>query len=250
MKIAIVTGASSGMGREFVKLIDSTLKSIDEIWVVARRMDRLEELQAEVELPLVPFDLDLAEPDSMYILEQALKDRTPQIKMLINCAGYGKIGHYDEIPVEDVLGMVDVNCRALTAMTYAALPYMAENSRIVQMASSAAFLPQPGFAVYAASKSYVLSFSRAMNEELKCRDITVTAVCPGPVKTEFFDIAEEMGEVALYKRLVMAEPKKVVKKAFEDALKKKSVSVYGLPMKGFAVLSKLLPQDWILKFIA
>lgn len=249
MRIAIVTGASSGMGREFVKLIDRTLRSIDEIWVIARRIERLEELAEETEIPLVPFDLDLEEPDSIYIVEQALKEKNPQVKMLINCAGFGKIGDCEEVSMDMALGMVNVNCRALTAMTYAVIPYMAENSRIIQLASSAAFLPQPRFAVYAATKSYVLSFSRALNEELKSRNIAVTAVCPGPVKTEFFDIAEETGEVALYKKLVMADPVKVVEQAFEDSLKRKSVSVYGMPMKAFSVLCKLFPHEWILKFL-
>lgn len=249
MRIAIVTGASSGLGREFVKLIDRTLKSIDEIWVIARRMERMEELADEVETPLVPFDLDLEMPDSMYIIEQALKDRNPRIKMLVNCAGFGKIGDCEDISMDMLLGMVNVNCRALTAMTYAAIPYMAENSRIIQLASSAAFLPQPRFAVYAATKSYVLSFSRALNEELKSRNIAVTAVCPGPTKTEFFNIAEETGEVALYKKLVMADPVKVVRQAFLDSLKRKSVSVYGVPMKLFFVVSKVVPHEWILKFL-
>lgn len=249
MKIAIVTGASSGMGREFVRLMDEKLKSLDEIWVVARRMERLEELAQEVEVPLVPFELDLEEPDSIYFIEQALKEKKPKVKMLVNCAGFGKIGDCEEISMDMALGMVNVNCRALTAVTYAAIPYMAENSRIIQLASFAAFLPQPRFAVYAATKSYVLSFSRALNEELKSRNIAVTAVCPGPVKTEFFDIAEETGKIAFYKRFVMANPVKVVNQAFEDSIKRKSVSVYGMPMRILRVLCKILPHEWILKFL-
>lgn len=249
MKIAIVTGASSGLGREFVRLMDKNLKSIDEIWVIARRMERLKELKEEVRIPLVPFELDLEQKDWIQPIEEALKEKKPQVKMLVNCAGFGKIGDWDKIPLEQEVGMIDVNCRALTAMTYLTIPYMAENSRIIQLASSAAFLPQPRFAVYAATKSYVLSFSQALNEELKGSGIAVTAVCPGPVRTEFFDIAEETGEVALYKKLVMADPAKVVRKAFRDSLQRRSVSVYGGIMKGFYWICKMIPHTWILRFL-
>lgn len=249
MKIAIVTGASSGLGREFVRLIAQKLNTVEEIWVVARRTERLKELEKEVKVPLIPFGLDLEKEDWMGFMEQALKERQPKVKMLVNCAGFGKIGEFDQVSLQQVVGMVDVNCRALTAMTYLVLPYMAENSRIIQLASAAAFLPQPQFSVYAATKSYVLSFSRALYEEVKGRGIAVTAVCPGPVQTEFFSIAEEKGEIALYKKLVMADPKKVVRKAFRDSLQRKSVSVYGGVMKGFSWICKILPHEWILRFL-
>ena len=123
------------------------------------------------------------------------------------------------------------------------------DKQIIQMASSAAFMPQPGFAVYAASKSYVLSFSRALGCELKERDISVTAVCPGPVKTEFFDIAETYEAVRLYKKLTMAKADKVVYQALVDAKHGRSVSVYGPLMKGFRVLAKFLPADFMMMFV-
>ena len=145
--------------------------------------------------------------------------------------------------------MVDINCRALTAVTHIVLPYITKKGQIIQMASSAAFMPQPGFAVYAASKSYVLSFSRALGCELKGRDISVTAVCPGPVKTEFFDIAETYEAVRLYKKLTMAKADKVVYQALVDAKHGRSVSVYGPLMKGFRVLAKFLPADFMMMFV-
>ena len=123
------------------------------------------------------------------------------------------------------------------------------DKQIIQMASSAAFMPQPGFAVYAASKSYVLSFSRALGCELKGRDISVTAVCPGPVKTEFFDIAETTGKIPLYKRLVMANPKRVVRLAIMDAAVGKNISIYGITMKAFFLLCKILPHSLILRLM-
>ena len=123
---------------------------------------------------------------------------------------------------------------------------MTKNSRILQFASAAAFLPQPGFAIYAATKAFVLSYSRALSMELKRRQIYVTAVCPGPVKTEFFAIAETTGKIPLYKRLAMADPKRVVKKALRDSMMGKPVSVYGPLMKAFWLLSKLCPHELIL----
>ena len=124
---------------------------------------------------------------------------------------------------------------------------MPKHSRIIQFASAASFLPQPGFAVYAATKSFVLSYSRALNAELRSRDIAVTAVCPGPVRTEFFDIAETTGKIPLYKRLAMADPVKVVRLALYDSMVGKSVSVYGPLMKAFYVLCKALPHEALLR---
>ncbi len=249
MKIAIITGASSGMGREFVKLIDRKLMCIDEIWVIARRKERLEQLKERTEIPLVLMEMDLTDKEQRLRLREILKEKQPQVKMLINCAGYGKIGLYEDIPAEDISGMIELNCLALTSVTYEVLPYMTKKSRIINLASSAAFLPQPKFAIYAATKSYVLSFSRALHEEVKKNGIFVTAVCPGPVRTEFFDIAQMTGEVAFYKKIMMANPTKVVEQALRDSLKGKTVSVYGGMMKAFRILCKFLPHQWLMKFI-
>ena len=154
------------------------------------------------------------------------------------------------VSTEEETGMVRLNCEALCAVTHMVLPYMSKNSRIIQYASSASFLPQPGFAIYAATKSFVLSYSLALGEELKGRGICVTAVCPGPVKTEFFDIAETTGRIPLYKRLTMADPVKVVKLAIRDSLMGKPVSVYGFLMKSFRLLCKTVPHSVILKIMS
>lgn len=249
MKAAIITGASSGMGREFVKLIDRKLTCIDEVWVIARRKERLEQLKERIEIPLVLMEMDLTDKEQRLRLREILKEKQPQVKMLVNCSGYGKIGLYEDIPEEDISGMIELNCLALTSVTYEVLPYMTKKSRIINLASSAAFLPQPKFAVYAATKSYVLSFSRALHEEVKKNGIFVTAVCPGPVRTEFFDIAQMTGEVAFYKKIMMANPAKVVEQALRNSLKGKTVSVYGGMMKAFRILCKVLPHEWLMKFI-
>ena len=165
--------------------------------------------------------------------------------MLINCAGFGLMGHVKDIPICKQLDMIDVNARALTNMTYACLPYLTKNARIIQLASAAAFLPQKNFAVYAATKSYVLSFSRALAEELKPRHIYVTAVCPGPVNTEFFDHAATYGHSLLLKEKTMVTADRVVKQALFDAHRKKQVSVCSPLMKAFMFTAKILPHNFI-----
>lgn len=250
MKIAVVTGASSGMGREFVLSIDKKYRDVlDEIWVLARRKERLEELQDKVKTKLKIFSVDLLEKESYEQYTESLKKHNPTVGILVNSSGFGKIGNFSEISRESNLSMVELNCQALTKITYDTLPFMKKGGRIINLASSAAFLPQPGFAVYAAGKSYVLSFSKALKYEVAHLGIHVTAVCPGPVKTEFFDIAEENNQIALYKKLVMANPVKVVEKAMRDAMAGKTTSVYGLPMQAFEVLCKIVPHELILKLL-
>lgn len=246
MKIAIVTGASSGMGREAVMQIADRFSGIDEIWMIARRKERMDALNGHVPTTLRSFGLDLTKDEDVRQLREALEKTRPDVKLLVNSAGFGKIGTVGKQDLESETGMVRLNCEALCAVTHVVLPYLSKNSRILQFASAAAFLPQPGFAVYAATKAFVLSYSRALGVELKPRGIGVTAVCPGPVKTEFFDVAETTTEMASYKKLVMANPEKVVRTALRDSMMGKSVSVYGVLMKAFYVLSKILPHEWLL----
>lgn len=249
MKIAIVTGASSGMGREMAKQIGDRFGGIREIWVIARRGERLRELESQIPVPLRILPLDLTEREDLERLEQELRREQPKVYILANAAGFGKIAPAEQVPLEDEAEMIDVNCRALCAVTHLVLPYMAEGGRILQFASAAAFLPQPGFAVYAATKSFVLSYSRALNGELKPRGICVTAVCPGPVDTEFFQVAETGGAMPAYKRYFMARPEKVAAQAMRDSMMGKAVSVYGLSMKGFFLLTKVLPHSLLLKIL-
>lgn len=247
MKIAVVTGASSGIGREFVRQMDRKYTGLDEIWVIARRQNRLDELKAACGTKIRVLPLDLCEKESLDILTRLLENKHPEVKLLVNASGYGKIGTVADLTADEQTGMVRLNCEALTAVTAAVIPYLSRNSRIIQMASAAAFLPQPKFAVYAATKAYVFSFSRALREELKGRKILVTAVCPGPVKTEFFDIAESKDEIPAYKILFMADPVKVVKRALRDAEAGKFLSVYGPAMKLAYLAAKALPHGLLLK---
>lgn len=243
MKIALITGASSGLGREFARQIPKLYQNLDEIWVVARRAERLNELKMELKVPVRIFDGDLNQDYIYKKLGIALGKSHANVRMLVNAAGYGKIGTFCEYGWKEETGMVDFNCRSLTRMTALCLPYMHCGSRIVNLSSAAAFGPQPGFAVYAATKSYVYSLSMALGRELKGSGIYVTAVCPGPVDTEFFDHTGK--EVASVKKKFRADAKDVVRKALIDSARGKKISVYGLSMKAAWVASKIVPDSVI-----
>lgn len=251
MKIAVVTGASSGLGREFVKQISEKYKTIDEIWVIARRAERLAQLSQDIKnVTIRPIVCDITNSSELLVYRNMLQKYAPSVRILVNAAGYGKLGHVDELPETESVGMCDLNCAALTRMTIISMPYMQNGkANIINIASAAAFMPQPSFAVYAATKSYVLSFSTALGRELKGKGIAVTAVCPGPVATEFFDVAETYHKSAFYKRMLRAKPERVVALALRDAYHGANISVYGVTMKLFHVLSKLLPHGFMVKFM-
>lgn len=248
MKIAIVTGASSGMGREFVRQLGYFYKNLDEIWVIARRKERLEALAKESRVPLRIFAGDLQKKKVYKELRDSLEKEQPDLRMLVNSAGFGKSGSVEEISSEKFriqTDMVDVNCRSLTRMTLLCLPFLRAGSRIVNLASASAFCPQPYFSVYAATKSYVLSFSRSLGEELRKKGIVVTAVCPGPVDTEFFNFSGKPQNIL--KKLTMAKADRVVHQALKDCRSGKSVSVYGIPMKLTYFGTKLLPHGFLVR---
>ena len=252
MKVAIVTGASSGMGREFVKQIAANYLFLDEIWVIGRNRRKLFDLQKEVAKKIRVLQLDLRKREGQERLKIFLETENPRIKLLVNSAGIGKIGNFNELSLNTQRGIVRLNCEALTAVTYLCLPYMHCGTRVIQMASAAAFIPQPGFAVYAASKSYVLSFSRALRMELMERGITVTSVCPGPVNTPFFEKAEQLHAMADLKKASMVEPEAVVEKAIKDAAIGRAMSVYGGNMKALSLICKVIPHQfliWLMEYI-
>lgn len=250
MKIAIVTGASSGMGKEFVKQIDEKSIGLDEIWMLARRKEAMEELIGETEVKLRIIPIDLTDKEAMKQFEECLANEKPDVKILVNSSGYGKTGPFDMISKEDNLGMINLNCYSLTALTYMVLPYMKRHSYIINLASIAGVLPQPNFAVYAATKAYVLSFSRALRREVRSRGISVSAICPGPVKTEFFEVAEQTGKSFALKKFFYAKKEEVVEQALRETFAKHEVIIHSLPMKALRILVKIFPQSIILDIYA
>lgn len=246
MNIVVITGASSGIGREFALQMDAHFDSIDEFWLVARSRGKLEKLAGKLRHNARVFAMDITEQEKLADLEEAVFRHKAIVRMLINCAGYGVMGDFCELDRELETGMIRLNCQALTELTHRMIPYMREGSRILQLASSAAFLPQPDFAVYAATKAYVLSFSRALGEELKGAEIYVTAVCPGPVDTPFFDIAERYASTLALKKYTMVSAERVVARALKDSWHRRPMSVCSLPIQSFMLLTKTAPHSAIL----
>ena len=246
MKIAIVTGASSGMGREFVRQLHAYIQP-DEIWAIARRKSALEELSAETTIPVRPIVLDLEQDESFREFASLLQAENPNVELLVNAAGFGKFGDFQAIPLEDDLGMIDLNCKALVAMTRITLPYMHRGSHILQLDSLSAFQPVPYITTYGASKAFVLSYTRSCNAELKPQGIRMMAMNPAWVKTEFFNHAFQTNNKVQYFNYVY-EAKDVVATGLKDLYKtKKDISIHGLPVKLQVLGVKLLPHKFVMK---
>lgn len=237
------------MGRQFAVYAKKFYPDLEQVWLIGRDMKRLTKVSCRLPVSSKIFATDITKKEERYVIKKTLEEEQPEIQLLVNSAGMGIIGNFEEMSEEDCTDMLQVNCEALTVMTKMCLPYMTEGSHIINLASAAAFVPQPGFAVYAASKSYVYSLSYALSKELKKRKISVTAVCPGCVDTPFFHTAEKYSKLKTYKRFFMAKEKDVVKKALWDAKKKKPSSVYGFWINGFYVLCKFLPIKFLLFFM-
>ena len=244
-KIAVITGASSGMGRDFVRLIDS-YESFDEVWVIARRLDRLEQLQSECPFPVRAIPLDLTDARSYSEYAELLCEEEVDVSLLVNCSGFGKFGRYDDIELEDKFGMIDLNCKALVAMTELTLPYMKAGAHIIELDSLSSFQPVPYIGVYGATKAFVLSYSRSLDRDLSDRGIRVCAVCPGWVRTEFFDRAKTKNEKAVTYYNKVWESEDVVKTALRDAYRGKDVSIHGFSVRAQVLATKLLPHSLVM----
>ena len=243
-KIAVITGASSGMGREFVYAIDKD-SELDELWVIARREESLLELQSQVRAKIRPVVLDLLDRSSLSQFKALLEIEKPEVMVLVNAAGFGLFGEYTEMDMEKQLEIIDLNDRALTGMTYITLPDMPDGAQIYNMGSMSSFQPVPYINVYGASKAYVLSFSKALRVELCRRNIRVMAVCPGWIQTEFFSHAIHDDTVSYFNRYY--GPKEVIEKAVRDMHRNKPVSILGLPERLQVLGVKLLPTRFVLK---
>ena len=250
-RIIVVTGASSGLGKEFVKQI-SKEESVDEIWAIARRTDRLNELATEVNVKIVPISIDLSDGAAISLYKQKLEEENPEIVILANCAGYGKFGHYETIPTETHINMVNLNCEAAIYMTDYSLPYMKEGSKIMNVCSCAGFQPIPGLNVYAATKAFLLSYTQTLHYELSPAGIHVTAVCPYWVKdTEFIGIAEKGGHGFRHYPLA-SRSQDVVRRALRDSALNLRVSTPGLVCTLHRAAAKVTPNllclplaDWL-----
>ena len=244
-KIAVITGASSGMGRRFAETVKEW-GSFDEVWCIARRADRLEELRATVPFPVKAVSLDLTDRQSFAAYAALLQAEQPQVALLVNASGYGKFAAAMDTPLEVNLNMVDLNCQALMALCQLTVPYMTGGGRIINIASVAADQPIPYINVYAASKAFVQRYSRALNRELKSRGIGVTAVCPFWTRTEFFGRAITEGEPVVKKYVAMYEPDQIVFRAWRDARRGRDISRFGFIARAQSLLTKLVPHSMVM----
>ena len=243
MRVAVVTGASAGIGREFVYAIDRQ-ENLDEIWVIARRADRLEELKDKCRTPVRPIVLDLSELRALDDYKAILESERPEIAILVNAAGFGVFGPFAEKDLQKQLSSATVNSLALTGMCHISLPYMKKGDCIINMGSNSSWQPVPYQAVYGASKSYVLNFSRALCRELKPKGIHVLCVCPGWIKTEFQQVAHHDEYIRYVDRWY--GPEEVVALAMSDLKKKKMVSILGHPVRRQVRLVKFLPVKFVM----
>lgn len=248
MNIAVVTGASSGLGLEYAKVIYETRTDLDEIWVIARREQRLQQLQSELGSSVIPLAFDITDPQAVDEYINLLKDKQATVKLLINNAGFGKLGNFDELSLQENTRMVRLNCEALTAITSATLPFMNEHSEILNSCSIASFAPNTRMAVYSSTKAYVMSLSRALRVELKPRKINVLAVCPGPMSTEFLSIANiEKGSSKTFDTLPRVNPHTMAVKSLKASARGRAVYTNRLFFKFYRLLAKILPHSLVMK---
>lgn len=249
MKIAIITGASSGLGVEFFKEIQK--EPLDEVWAIARREKNLIDLcekYGKINYKILPFDITLEE--SMLKLEELLEQEKPNVKFLINNAGFGVFGEVITIDKNKQSSMIDLNVRALTEMTSIVLNYMDKGSKIINTCSIASFVPNANLASYSATKAYVMSFSRALRQELKKKKINVTAVCPGPMATEFLSVAGiGNGNSKMFDSLPYCSPQKTASRGIKASKKGKAVYTPRFLYKFYRVLAKIVPHSILIKFV-
>lgn len=256
-KIAIVTGASAGLGAEFAKQIEH-FYFLDEIWLVARRAGPMKELAERFQKSKgVVIALDLGKESDLANLKKKIEEENPQIEILVNNAGLGKVGPFADVGLQDHLNMIDINVRSLTYLSHCCIPFMLPGAKIIQVASGIGFAPSPYFSIYAASKAFVVSFGEALNFELRPRGITVTTVCPGPVATEFFGVSvkndyfkDKVAASEPFNSSLMVSAEAVVTQALKDSEKNKRRSVYGFPIKLFVLFAPIFPRSLLLRLLA
>lgn len=241
-KIAIITGASGGMGRIFVR--ELAKETLDEIWVIGRNEQRLLSLKKEYGERIVPVCKDLTDDAQLMSVSDLLKSRTISVSWLINNAGIAGMGPSSAFSFSKIRQTIDLNCLAPVCLISICLPYMEKGAKILNISSASAFQPVPYLNLYAATKAFERSYSRALHAELKSSGITVTAVCPGWVDTEM--LSKEINGKEVHFPGIVA-PEKVVRKALKDARKGKDMSVCSFFVKCQHLNVKLMPQRLTMK---
>ena len=249
MKTAVITGASAGLGLEFVRQLEGAFPEIQCVWLIARNREKLEEAAKSLKKTQVKIlPLDLCAESSFRELSDVLAAEQPEVALLVNNAGCGYLGNVGETALEVQARMVDLNVRALTAVTHITLPYMGQGGRIINVSSIASFCPNPRMTVYSSTKAYVSSFNRGLKEELAPKGIKVTAVCSGPMATEFLDIGGIAGNSKTFDILPYCDPAKVVKGTYAASRAGRTVHTPRAFYKLYRFIAKVLPQPLMIKF--
>lgn len=246
-KVIVVSGASSGIGKEILLLLEKKYKA-DEIWAIARSENKLKELQSMVKTTVVPIPLDLSDKAAIQSVYKAkLEEEKPEILVLANCAGFGVFDHTENVDTDILTNMVDLNCTSYVATIGYSIPYIPNGGQIMNIASCAGFQPIPYINCYAATKAFVLNYSRALNQELKYKNIHVLAVTPFWTKTAFFDRAiDETKKKVVINYAAMYDAKKVAEKAVRDLSSKKEISCYGFVNNAQRLLVRILPKKIVM----
>ena len=248
MTVAVITGASAGLGREFLAALPELYPGIDEYWLIARRREKLEEAARSVPVQCRIFPFDLTNDDSYRKLADYTAEFQPDIRLLINNSGCGFLGNVGEGELSNQTAMIDLNLKGLTAVTHVLLPYMNAGAAILNVSSIASFCPNARMTVYSAGKAYVTAFTHGIREELRGRGITATAVCPGPMDTEFIKIGGIKGHSKTFDILPYCDPAKVAKESLRAC--RRGVTVYTPKAfyKLYRVIAKVLPTKLMIKF--
>ncbi len=249
MKTAIITGASSGLGQEFAEHVTEYFPEIECVWLIARRAERLYELAPLIKANAEVLPLDLCSDRDMTSLAAKFELEKPEVDLLINCAGCGYLGNVGETDTELFTRSIDLNVRALTSVTNIVLPFMREGGNIINISSIASFCPNPRMTVYSSTKAYVTSFSLGLREELRPRKIGVTAVCPGPMATEFIEVGNIAGNSKMFKTLPYSDPKKVAAGSMRAAKRNRAVYTPKAFYKFYRFIAKIIPRSLLVKFV-
>lgn len=246
MRIALVTGASSGLGMAFAQRLDR-YEDVDELWLVARRRDRLEALASQLSKPARVLECDLTRPESIDRIKALLETEQPDLRHLVNAAGFGKFGTCDDLTLQETDDMIRLNCQAAVDLTVISIPFMSRGARILEIVSSSSFQPLPGLNVYASTKAFMLHYARALRWELAGRGIVVTAVCPLWIKTEFIPVAQDTknGETVRFFPFA-SQPGKIASRALLASRLKIGVATCSVPALVQRVASKFIPHCLIM----
>ena len=241
-KIAIVTGATGGIGREFTRLMLN--EDLDEIWAIARNRGKLDALRVEFGEKVIPIAKDLSQMSELLDIQNMLSEEKPNVVYLINNAGIAKMGSYEDFTAEEIDSTVNLNCKTPAVLCNMCIPYMRKGGRILNISSASSFQPLPYLNLYSSSKVFLRYYSRALNVELKSKGITATAVCPSWVDTDLL-MKEVNGKPVKFDGLI--SPQRACKKALKDAKRGKDMSVCTVYVKWEHVLAKIFPQKTVMK---